>query len=112
MNIEEARNLVFFEGSGPNGMVVATRLCDFPSLIRVHVLTEALEVIFEHYTEADQIERELAHSLFCIAFHIQANIEAASSSEIEIDPKFAEEILTVYMLVESIFKNKWLLDQE
>ncbi len=109
MNIEEARSLLLFEGSAPNGIVVATRVFEFPNVLRIEVLSEALEQIFIHYREIDQIEKNIANALFAVSFHVQSNIEAAIEQQIEVPERFLEEILIVYILVESIFENKWLV---
>jgi hypothetical protein len=109
MNIEEAKNLLLFEGSAPNGIVVASRIFEFPNVLRIEVLSEALEQIYLHYISIDKIERNIARALFNISFHVQSNIEAAIEQKVEVPEKFLEDILIVYMLVESIFENKWLV---
>jgi len=110
MNFEEARNLLLFEGNARNGIVAASRMCNFPNTLRVEVLCEALEEIFLHYKEIDQVDKTIANALFGISFHVQSNIEAANEQRAEIPESFLEEILIVYILVESIFENKWLLN--
>jgi hypothetical protein len=40
---------------------------------------------------------------------VQSNIEAAIEQKVEVPEKFLEDILIVYMSVESIFENKWLV---
>ena len=112
MNVEEAQDLVLFEGKSPNGMVVATRLFEFPSVIRIHVLMEALEVLFKHYEKFVHIDRDIMHALYCIAFHTQTNIEEARLRNVEIEPQFDEDILIVYLMVESIIENNWLIGAE
>jgi len=109
MNIEEARSLLLFEGSAPNGLVVATRLFEFPNVLRIEVLCEALEQIFLHYKQIDQIERNIASALFNISFQVQSNIEAAIEQRVEVPERFIEDILIIYLMVESIFENKWLV---
>ena len=109
MNIEEARSLLLFEGSAPNGIVVASRIFEFPNALRIEVLCEALEQIFLHYKQIDQIEKNIARALFNVSFQVQSNIEAAIEQQVEVPESFLEDILIVYVMVESIFENKWLL---
>ncbi len=109
MNIEEAKNLLLFEGNAPNGIVVASRIFEFPNVLRIEVLSEALEQIYLHYKSIDQIDRNIARALFNISFHVQSNIEAAIEQKVEVPEDFLEDILIVYVIVESIFENKWLI---
>ena len=111
MNIGEARSLLFFEGYNRNGIVIASRMFEFPNALRIKALSKALEQIFLHYKEIDKIERNIVNALFGISFHVQSSIEAAIEQKVEVPERFLEEILIVYLMVESIFENKWLVSE-
>jgi len=111
MDFDQARQLVVTEGVGEDGIVVAIRMGDIPSGSRMAPLLTGLEVIYQHLHGHHEIDRELANALFGLTFHVQGEIDGMISSGTEIPDTFIEdEMVRMFLLVESILEDEWMLE--
>ena len=108
MTNEEAIKLVVHEGlTGESGVVVMVSMGEDPGRERMAALLEALEVVREELRGQAFLDRELAHVLFRLAFHVQRDVERwLSQGRVWREEFVDEEMVRMFELIESIFGDE------
>ncbi len=107
MNFADARRLVIAEGIGEQGLTLAVRMSDIPDAHRMRRLLDALQIVFNNFRGESSLDRELASALFCLAFHVQGDIDGHIDRGIELRPTFVDdEMVRMFLLIESIFEDE------
>lgn len=105
MNFKEARSIVLHEGTTIEGMVVEIRMGRFPDRPRIEALINSLKEVRSGLVGVSTIERELAHALYCIGFHIQGHVDGMLSAGAAIPEGFDEHMVVIFNLVDEIFEG-------
>ena len=108
---KDARELVLKEGLGEEGIVAAVRMGNIPSSDRMSPLLASLEVVYRDLHGRGVIDRELANALHGLTFHIQGDINGMLDRGIAVSDRFiSDELTRMFLMVESILEDKWMLD--
>lgn len=110
MNLDESKELIIAEGIGEDGIVVQMREGGFPTSDRMQRLLDALDTLFRHLKGSSTLDRNLAHALFALSFHVQGDIGGMIGRGWEIPGSFLDdEMVKMFLAIEGIFQDEWML---
>lgn len=97
MTPEQALELVIFEGTNIEGMVVGVRSCDDPGPERVQKLYQALLIVERSLQGESSLDRNLANALNGLTFHMSASLEGWQNCD------WINDYVRILAVIESIF---------
>lgn len=97
MNPEQALELVIFEGTHIDGMVVGVRSGDDPGQERVEKLYQALRIVEVSVQGDSSLDRNLAAALNGLTFHMSASLEDWQNCD------WIDDYVRILAVSESIF---------
>lgn len=97
MNPEQALELVIFEGTHIDGMVVGVRSGDDPGRERVQKLYQALMIVERSLRGESSLDRNLAYALYGLTYHMDPTMKYWQDAE------WFDDYVRILDVIESIF---------